>query len=126
MRTDIPYGAWVDPKGKVTDVAMCQHTQYLSYNDADDEGWICVVYGNKIWANSDTSSFFIRLNPNTVKESALKSLLRLINKTDKEQYMFSDMFQEDFPEHNNARRGKTKIEARQFIRDIAAGKIKYQ
>ena len=118
-----PYGAWIDINGKVTDIGMCQHTQYLSYSDADDEGWICVVYGNKLLENSDTSSFFVRLNPNTVKEPALKALLKLINQTDKEQYMFSDMFQRDFPGHNNAKRGKTKMEARKFIRDIASDKI---
>ena len=113
------YGAWISPNGEVIDVSEYGHSKYISYQDANEEGWICIIYG------SDSSDYFyIRLNPETAKEPALKTLLRLINKLDKNQFVFEDIWQNLFNGFTLNDSCKDIIQARNLIRNIAQGKVK--
>ena len=125
MSIQKPYGAWIAPNGKITQVTeQCQHKEYLNYNDASKEGYICIVYGSVIKKSYIPNFFCSRLNPETVTELALKSLLKLVNKADNEEFIFEDIWTNYFTDFTNATSIVDKINARKLIRNIAAGKVK--
>lgn len=119
-----PYGAWISPNGEVTDVGHCQHSRYLDRGGADEEGWVSVVYGTITHRESAPSYFCARVNPETVGEVALKALLKLVNDSDKVEFIFEDMWQRSFKDFTLMDSIVDIIKARGIIRDIAAGKVK--
>ena len=123
--TGKPYGAWISPKGEVIEVNdQCQHKKYLDYGVADEEGWICIVYGSVIKKSYIPDYFCSRLNPKTTTKTALKSLLKLINNSDKVEFCFEDIWKEPFEGFTWQSCVVDVIGARNLIREIAAGKIR--
>jgi len=119
------YGAWISPKGKLIQVeGQCEHENYLHYGEAHDEGWICIVYGSWIKKSYIPDYFCARLNPETVTETALKTLLKVINKSDKVEFCFEDIWKNPFKEFTWDSSIVDLIGARKLIRDIASGKVK--
>lgn len=96
----------------------------MDYGDANREGWVCVVYGSAVKKSYIPDFFCVRLNPETATKDALKSLMKLVNKANNQEFVFEDIWTDYFKDFTSANSIVDKIGARQLIREIIAGKVR--
>lgn len=117
------YGAWIKPDGGTIDVVQnYSHQRHCSYCDAADEGWIGIIHGRGVYSSVGDRYYgmVVRLTPETVTQKALKTLLRMIGKSEEDYFMLENSFASSFEGYTQ---GMDKRKMQKTIRDLMNGEL---